>query len=215
VDYATIKAQLRGLINRSDMTDELAGTFIQMAQDRLERWPQVDPLKYAPRPSFMEKYVTLTLTPSVDEPGAFALPNDFLQLISIFTGSRELEKVDISRFIALPETEGSPTAFIQTGHAIRMRPIPPTTTSISFLYYGTAKALSLATDENEWTIAASDALIYGAAVFAADHFEDERLDRFEGRFSQALLELQDQTINETLSGPMRIAGAYDYQDELP
>jgi hypothetical protein len=28
------------------------------------------------------------------------------------------------------------------------------------------------------------------------------------------MELQDQTINESLSGSMRMAPAYDYQDEL-
>lgn len=215
MDYATIKAQLRGLINRSDMTDELAANFIQMAQDRLERWPQVDPLKAAPRPSFMEKYVSFTLTEE-DDPGVFTVPDDFLQIISLYSGETEVERVGMPRFIRVPESAtGVPTVFMQTGHSIRMRPIPPTDTTLYLLYFGTADVLSEDEDENEWTTACSDALLYGAAVYAADHFEDERLDRFEGRFSQALMELQDQTISEALSGSMSMAPAYDYQDELP
>jgi hypothetical protein len=214
MNFATIKTQLRGLINRSDMTDELAANFIQMAQDRLERWPQVDPLKYAPRPSFMEKYVRFNIADDADEPGAFTVPNDFLQIISLHTTEGELERVSVPGLIRYPETTGCPKVFMQSGHSIRLRPIPAATEDVFMLYFGTADALAEDEDENEWTIACSDALLYGAAVYAADHFEDERLDRFEGRFTQALMELQDQTINESLSGSMRMAPAYDYQDEL-
>lgn len=214
MDFAGVKTYLKNIVNRTDFTDTLAAQFIQQAQDRLERWPQVDPLKYAPRPSFMQKFVSFTLDSTSDEPGAFTVPNDFLQLVSLYTGEREVERVDMGRFIKYPSTgEGIPTVFIQTGHTIRMRPVPSDDTDVYMLYFGTAKELVVETDDNEWTVAAVDALVYGAATYAADHFEDDRLDRFEMRFKEALLELQDQTINEELSGPMSIGPSYDFQDD--
>jgi hypothetical protein len=214
LDYAALKAQLRGLINRNDMTDELAANFIQMAQDRLERWPQVDPARYAPRPSFMEKYVKFNLTP-VDTPDttAFQVPPDFLQIISLHSSEGELERVGTSGLLQYLEAEGTPKVFMQAGHFIHLRPMPAETEDVFMLYFAASPTLVEDTDENEWTSACYDALLYGAAVYAADHFEDERLARFDGRFSQALMELQDQTINESLSGSMRMASAYNYPDD--
>ena len=213
MDYATLRTRLKSLINRSDFTDDLANSFIQMAQDRLERWPQVDPLRYAPRPSFMEKYVSFTVTYDPDHPGSITLPNDFLQIISLHTETGEVERVGMSKFLKYLETAGDPKVFIQAGHSLRMRPYPSDTTTIYMMYYGTAATLSADTDENEWTIAAVDAMLYGAAVYACDHFEDERLDRYEMRFKEALLELQDQAINESLSGSMAVSPAYNYPSD--
>lgn len=216
MNYGDLKARLRGLINRSDMTDELAAQFVTMAQARLDRWPQVDPLKYAPRPAFQEKYVRFTLEPDEFNPGSFKLPNDFLQILSLHCEDVEAERVSTSKFIKYPSTaSGVPTVFMQAGHLIHLRPVPPEGTMIYMLYFGTVSPLEEDTDQNAWTVSASDALLYGAAAYAADYFEDERFPRFETRFKEALLELQDQTINESLSGSMVMAGAYTYpQDEI-
>jgi hypothetical protein len=215
MNYGDLKARLRGLINRSDMTDELAAQFIQMAQERLDRWPQVDPLRYAPRPTFQEKYVRLLIEDEVYPPGSFTVPTDFLQAMSLHCGDVEAERVGIAQFIKYPETGyGIPTVFMQTGHEIHLRPVPPSDTYVYLYYYATATPMVDDEDVNEWSVATSDALIYGAAAYAADYFEDERFQRFEMRFKEALLEIQDQTTNEFLSGSMRIAGTYSYPDEF-
>ena len=212
--FAEIKAQLRALINRTDMADAVAANFIQMAQDRLERWPQVDPMRYAPRPSFMEKFIKFTVTADVDNPGAFTVPNDFLQIISIYSGSVEVERVGVPTFLQYDEaSSGTPRVFMQTRHSIRMRPVPPDDQDLYMLYFGTAAALVAEDDENEWSTAAADVLLYGAAVFAADHFEDDRFNRFEDRFTQGLRELQDQTINEAQSGSTAIAPITSYPSD--
>lgn len=211
MNFAEARAYLKSLINRTDMTDELAAQFIQQSQDRLERWPQLDPMRYAPRPSFMEKYVSFTLDATAE--GAFTVPNDFLELIDVHSGSCEAARVDLTRFLKIPPAaSGTPTSFVQIGHSIRLRPVPSPDTEVFLRYYGTAQPLVVDTDENAWTISCIDALIYGAAEYAADHFEDERLQRFSGKFKEALMELQDQTLNEAFSGPMAIGPAYDFQD---
>jgi hypothetical protein len=214
MNYAALKTHLKALINRSDMTDTDAATFIQMAQDRLERWPQIEPLKYAPRPSFMEKYVDFTIAYDVASLGAFVVPNNFLQIISLHSTYGELKRVGLSDFLKLPETTGVPTVYMQVGHSIRMRPIPATTEKLYMMYFGTDTVLSLDTDSNYWTISAVDAMAYAAAIYACEHFEDERVSQFTDRFNRSLMELQDQTINESLSGSMSMGAAYSYPDDI-
>jgi hypothetical protein len=196
MNYADIKARLRGLINRSDMTDELAAQFVGLTQTRLERLL---------RPSFMQKYVSFN-PPNVD--GIFRVPADYLELIELFSDTRELERVDMGRYLATPASGGDPCLFVQTGHDLRMRPAPATTDTLHLRYYGVEPALDADADTNHWTLSASDALIYGAAEYAADHFEDERLQRFADRFALAVQELQAQQLQEDFSGPMTIQPAY-------
>lgn len=212
--FAEIKAQLTALINRTDLTDAVAATFVQMAQNRLERWPQVDPLRYSPRPSFMEKFVKFSLVADAENPGSFTVPSDFLSIIAIYSGSTEIERVGVSRFVRYPDTStGIPEVFMQDGHSIRLRPAPYEDTELYMIYFGADSALVDDADENVWTTACADVLIYGAAAYAADHFEDDRLARFESRFKEGLLELQDQTINEAQSGPSAIAPSASYSQD--
>lgn len=198
MDYAAVKAQLRGLINRSDMTDDLAATFIKMAQTRLER---------VLRLSFMQKFVSFNTTlPD----GVFRVPVDYLELIDIFTDNGELERVDMGLYLRTEATGGTPRIFVQTGHDFRMKPYPATTDTVYLRYYASEPALVAEEDTNHWTITTPDALVYAAAEFAADHFEDERLPRFAERYGICAQELQDQQQQEDFSGPMRIQPAYQY-----
>lgn len=214
MNYGEAKAYLRAVINRRDITDDLAAQFIRQSQDRLERWPQVDPLKHAPRPKFMERYVYFSLDPLDSEPGAFRKPSDFLDLIALWTDNDvQLTKVDVARWLQTPAASvGTPRIFMETGHAIRVKPRPSEDCTFYMLYYGAEDDLTVDTDENYWTISCIDALVYGAAEYAADYFEDERLPRFTAKFQQLLGELQDQTIMEDFSGPMVIGPSYDFQD---
>jgi hypothetical protein len=200
VNYAAIKDQLRGLINRSDMTDELAATFIKLSQIRLERLL---------RTSFMQRFVTFECDRA---DGVFRVPIDYLELIELFTDNGEMERVDMSRYIRIGAISGIPTVFVQTGHDLRMRPYPLTTDTLYFRYYGCEAQLHADEDTNQWSLCAADALIYGAAEYAADHYEDERLSRFADRFATAVAELRDQQQQEDFSGPMSIAPAYTYPD---
>lgn len=199
--FAQLKAKLRGLINRSDMTDELATDFIRQSQIRLERLLRL---------SFMQKFVQFT-PPRAD--GVFRVPLDYLELVDLFTDHGQLERVDTSSYLRQPAAPGTPRVFMQTGHDIRMRPFPATTDTMFLRYYGCEAQLVEDTQTNNWTICAQDALLYGAAEYAADYYEDERLPRFAGRFEQAVTELSDQQQQEDFSGPMSIAPAYTFPSE--
>jgi hypothetical protein len=138
----------------------------------------------------------------------FRVPIDYLELIDIFTDTGELSRVDMSSYLRQPATQGTPKVFVQTQHDFRMRPYPAMTDIMHLRYYGCESKLSEASQTNQWTLSAPDALIYGAAEYAADHFEDERLGRFADRFQTAIRELADQQQQEDFSGPLAVAPSY-------
>lgn len=199
--YAQMKALLRGLINRSDMTDALAADFLKQSQIRLERILRL---------SFMQKFVDFN-PPRAD--GVFRVPIDYLELMDLFHDDWQLERVDTSTWLKHSATTGTPRVFIQTGHDIRMRPPPATTDTMYLKYFGCEAELTEESQTNQWTLCAADALLYGAAELAADYFEDERLPRFAQRFSQAVQELADQQQQEDFSGPMSVQPAYFYPED--
>lgn len=199
--YAELKAKLRGLINRSDMSDDLAAGFLRQSQIRLERLLRL---------SFMQKFVTFN--PPRDD-GVFRVPIDYLELIDLFTEYGQLSRVDTSSYLRQPAALGTPVLFIQTGHDLRMRPYPALTDTLYLRYFGCEPQLEEEGQTNQWSLCASDALLYGAAEYAADHYEDERLPRFAQRFATAVTELTDQQQQEDFSGPLSIAPAYTYPED--
>lgn len=201
MNYGELKAYVRSLINRTDLTDARAVQFIQQSQDRLERLA---------RPSFLQRFVTFTLDGTS---GDFRVPIDYLELIDLFTDNGELSRVDVSQWLKQPNQVGVPKVFLQTGHDIRMRPYPDDATTIYLNYYGVEPELVVDADENYWSRATLDAFAYGAAALAADFFEDERLAGFEQKFQLSLQEIADQQLAEDFSGRMSIAPAYCYPED--
>lgn len=201
MNYGEVKTYVRSLINRTDLTDALAVQFIQQSQDRLERLA---------RPSFLQRFVSFTLDGTG---GDFRVPSDLLELIDLYTDHGELSRVDIPVWLRQLNAVGCPKVFVQTGHEIRMRPYPDAATTIYLRYYGIEPELAVDEDENYWTRATVDALVYGAVALAADYYEDERLQGFEAKFQSALAEIQDQQISEDFSGRMAVAPAYCYPED--
>jgi hypothetical protein len=198
MNFGELKTKVIRLMNRTDFTETDAAEFINQAQTRIER---------TLRSNAMENYVTFTATG-----GTFNLPTDFLELCDLWSGNKEIVRVDTSTWLKYPEATGEPSVFIQTGRDCRIRPAPTNDTELSMRYYSSQPALTTDVQENIWTASAVDALVYGACVYACDFFEDERVDRFAQRFDIAHAELKDQAAQEDFSGPMSIRPAYSYQD---
>jgi len=207
MNYGELKTALRELINRKDITDTLAARFINQGQETLERWPQVDPLKMAPRPKFLERLHSTTATN-----GVIQLPADYLEAMELYSDQGELDKVETRTFLKLPVTQGRPTAYLRVGNELRVRPLPAEDETFHLSYYGREPTLRYDGDANAWTEQAPLALIYQAAELAADHFEDERLARFAAKATELLLALQDDALAEAFSGAMSLQPAYTYAD---
>jgi hypothetical protein len=66
--------------------------------------------------------------------------------------------------------------------------------------------------DRNWRDDGTRALKFGAAILAAHHFEDERLQAFTDQYAVFQSEIEDRALREDFSGPMRVQGAYAYQD---
>ena len=58
---------------------------------------------------------------------------------------------------------------------------------------------------------APDLVIYGALVFAANYYLDQRLETFETTFQTLLSEYQAQAYDDALAGGAAISPAYSFQ----
>ena len=199
MNYGELKNYLRTLVNRTDFPDTLAAQFIEQSQVRIERRLRL---------TAMEKFVDFTLTS-----GSFRVPSDLLDIIDIWSGSREMERVDTSRYLRTSEGPGEPRVFFQSGHSLFMRPVPPSDLPIKLRYYAAQPRLTLNTDTNLWSMSAVDALVYGAAELAGDYYEDERLARYSQKFETSMLELEEQSYREDFSGPMTVSASYSYPED--
>jgi hypothetical protein len=199
MNYGETKAYLTQLINRKDVSDALASQFLEQSQTRIER---------RIRCTGMEQFVEFTL-----DTDRFIVPTDLLETIDLYSGSKELQRVDMAQYLKVMEGIGEPSVFLQTGHSILLRPQPGSGVPMFLRYYSAMPKLQVNSDDNLWSITAVDALVYGAASLAGDFYEDERLQRFEQKFETAISELQDQALREDFAGPMQIAPAYNYDED--
>lgn len=176
-----IRNQVLALLNRNDCTNSLADTFIEQAMARIQRTLRV--------PS-MERGNVITV--NEDLPDVIVIPEDFLNIKYLYSGSTLLEYVDIQRFLQSPTYVDTPRIYTRIQGQLKLKPIPSTGTEITMIYYGEVPDLDEDTDENFLSVAAPDLLIYGALCYAADYFFDERKPAFEEVFARVYQELMEQ-----------------------
>lgn len=194
MNFGDLKARLRALINRKDLTDPLAGTFIADAITDIEREVRVGP---------MEQVVS-----AIDWDGtqnAVTVPGNFLETINLFTDERELDQVDLSTFLRM-DNSGPPTHFVRVANRWLLRPTPASGTQVHVHYYAQSERLTDDLDANVWTRAAPNAVVYTAAALAADFFqmEDAYAQRYQSRAAQYVSALQDQDYGEKWGGRITI-----------
>jgi hypothetical protein len=153
----------------------------------------------------------LTYAPSASTLSV-AIPTDFIELINLYTDQVELEQVDMGGYLRrkLTGDAGTPTCFVKIAGEFLLFPALDTDTDLNLHYYRATAALVANTDENGWTTAATDAVVYGAAELAADFYEDDRVERFASKYNTCLVELQNQIYEDQFSGPMAVQSAYQY-----
>lgn len=204
MNFGDCKARLRALINRRDLTDQLAGSFITDAVADMEREVRIGPME-----------LVLSQSEWDGEKNAMFVPRNFLETINIFTDQQELDQADISNFLKVPDNGGVPTHFVKVSNRWLLRPTPAPGTRVYLHYYSQSEALLNDDDENTWTRAAPNAVVYTAAGLAADFFqmEDNHAQRYAARARGYIEALEDQNINEKWGGRITIpmpAGTGDF-----
>lgn len=202
MNYGDIQSHFEALLNRSDITTALTKTFIDQGIARIQRQLRT-PLN--------ESLNTYTISAQT---GSFTLPNDFLEIISIYYEDKELSRVPMSKYraVASNPVAGNPTLFIRQQSAVLCHP-QPTSGDLVIYYYAEFAPMVAATDENTLAAVASDLIIYAALTFASDYYLDERGALFEEKYSQFLSEIQEQANDQEMNGGTQaIQPAYTYTD---
>ncbi len=199
MNYGKIKAALKGLINRKDLTDALAGDFVNRAIDECQRVVRLPPNE-----------ALLVADDWSGADNAILIPDNYLELVDIFTDCGVLENVEKQQFFRT-RNEGHPCAYLKAGPNWLIKPAPSPGMKVYVQYYSETPALYADTDSNVWTKAAFNAVLYSAASLAADYFqmEDQYVQRFQGKANDLITAIQQQNYDDRWSGLRSISRISD------
>jgi len=198
MNKGSLRTHFKALLNRSDITDALADTFIEQGEARIQRSLRIPA---------MEKRYNYTVTAATPY---ILVPNDFLEAISIYYDNHELERLPMSEMFTRKKTgeTGAPHFFAREGGSFLLSPEPSSGT-VTVTYYAQFPAMTADTDENILAKIASDLIIYSALTYAADYFLDERAALYEQKYIQFMTEIQEQANDAETSGTLqRIRPSY-------
>ena len=193
MNYGDLKTHFNNVLNRSDITTSLTSTFIDQGIARIQR--QL-------RTPMQEKLTTYTIS---SQTAFVELPNDFIEIISLYYDNTEISRIPMSRFRALNKNTyaGTPQSFTRQQEKLYLYP-QPSSGEVILYYYGEFPALSSDTAENALTKVAPDLIIYSALTYAADYYLDERAVQFEQKYQGFMLELQEQANDQEVNGGTQV-----------
>jgi len=193
VNYGDLKTHFNNVLNRSDITASLTTTFIDQGIARIQR--QL-------RTPMQEKLTTYTIS---SQTAFVELPNDFIEIISLYYDNTEISRIPMSRFRTLNKNtySGTPQSFTRQQEKLFLYP-QPSSGEVILYYYGEFPALSSDTAENALTKVAPDLIIYSALTYASDYYLDERAVQFEQKYQGFMLELQEQANDQEVNGGTQV-----------
>lgn len=204
MSFGALKTRLKALINRKDVTDEIAGSFVTEAIADLERVLRIGPMESLLQHSDWDGTKNAVLVPS-----------GFLEVMNFFTDTGELTQADLATFLQTPDdTGGSPKIFCKVGDRWLLKPAPAPGTSVYLHFYAQTPKLVLDTEENWLTTSAFNAVVYTAAALAADFYqmEDPYAQRFQSRANDYVNAIQEQDLDEKWAGRLAIPLPQDVGD---
>ena len=189
MNYGDIKTHFKNLLNRSDVTDALVVTFIDQGISRIQR--QL-------RTAANEKKKTYEITA---QSSSITLPNDFIEIISLYHSTNELRRITMERYRELTGNviTGTPEFFVREQNVLKLYP-EPASGDVVLYYYGEFDEMTADSDENALAVVAPDLITYAALTYASDYYYDDRSEIFENKYIQFLTELQEQANDQEING---------------
>lgn len=184
---ADLRKDFLALLNRRDVTPTQINAWIQQASQRAQRLLRVPAAE--------------TVIPFVvgDTFDALTIPGDFLKLISLYSGARELTRTDEATVRSLAEHTGCPRYFARSGGTLVIAPRPNVGEVITLTYLANAPELIADTDSNWVSEIAPDVIINGAMRLALMFFSDARADMYEAEFVKAVADLNNMALEDELT----------------
>jgi hypothetical protein len=205
MSFGRIKTRLMALINRKDFTDGLAGDFILDAISANERLLRIGPME--------------TVFDKSDWDGirnVLPVPDNYLQLISIFDDDGEYTEVDFDTFLKTRTAHlGSRGVYTKVADRWLLKPVPPVDHTIFLHFYAETIRPVFDTDSTVWTEAGFLATLYKAAELAADFYqmEQDQVMGYRSKAEEHVSAIADQSLSEAWSGRISIpppSGLGDY-----
>jgi len=198
MNKGNLRTHFKAVLNRSDITDALADTFIDQGIARIQRSLRIPSMETQNTYNFSAQTTKVTL------------PSDFLEAIDVYYANRALTRLpmrNIQEHLKGAES-GAPYYFTREGSSFLLYP-QPSSGSLVLNYY--ASFTEMATDSDESLLAqiAPDLIIYSALTYASDYYLDERSDVFNNKYMTFMSEIQEQANDQELTGSIqRIRPAY-------
>jgi hypothetical protein len=205
-----LKAQFKAILNNTvvNNNDALVSTFINQAIMRIQR---------ELRAPFQEKQILYTIPDGFTK---LAIPSDLLALKGILVDADgdgiyeyELDRRDLTTVTRASQTGGTPTVYARQGSSWVLGQAPAAGSKVLIYYYAEFAALPNDASENTCLKVAWDLVVNGALSQACDYLDDDRIDRFEKRYTQIGQQLQEQADADELTANAQISPALHYEDE--
>lgn len=202
--------QFVNLMNRTDLKNNtaLSSTFITQAILRIQRELRVP---------MQEASILYTIPDTYNPVVGLAIPSDFLELIGLYVGANQeyqLQRGQLSKVKAMAVNgSGDAQQFARLGGNWIIGPSPSVGDAVLIQYYASFPALINPTDTNTLSLVAWDAVVYGALSAAADYYNDDRLDKFEKRYSQITQNLQAMADGDELTADAAVGPVYAWPDD--
>jgi len=201
MNYAALRDSFKSKMNRDDITDVAANTYIQNAIARTQRLL---------RHSGLEKVAEYVIGDDYD---GLDVPNDFIEPKMMYTDSGEVKKKDFSVLLRMPKIIGSPSVYARVAAKFHLRALPASGSTIYFIYYGEDTPLTNDGDESVLSLVAPDIILAGACADACEDFIDDRKEMFEQKFVSRVEEVNLQARLEDLSGELVMEPAHSFGDD--
>lgn len=187
MNYGDLKASVEATLNRSDNTPALTASFIDKGIRLIQRRVRLP---------FMEQAVVVAVG---DDFGGIDIPADFLGLIVLHHADhpRPLEAVGRPAFDAVPRA-ARPQVYTRERGTFLVAGLPRPGSTFHYSYHADAAALADDQDSNGLLAAMPDLVEWAALIFASEHFEDPRGDRWNARYEAAMADIEAQNVRLVL-----------------
>ena len=206
MNFGTMKARVRSILNRGDVTDAQLGDWINEGLLRSDLTLRNIPSERS-----------LSFTP-VTSTGAFDVPADYQEMIEVeLDGGLSLTATTAAQLRAAQANEGvsgTPATWARRLDKFLVQPQVGAGETITFLYHGSGTAFT--GDDQTSTLATQTPylFIYGALVLGAEWAQDARQADWQEQFDRLQVELRQRATEEAFSGGTnRVQSAYPIDDQ--
>lgn len=193
MNLGELRTKIKSVLNRSDNTDALTDTFIDLALKWVHRELRVPAL---------ERTTTLT----VDSHSRVVIPSDYLEMIALWPtdGDKRAIKKTQDEFLRYTNQSDADVVYVRRQNYWYLKPDQSEDTEFTLDYYGEMLPLESDTDTDPILDIAWDLVMFAALVEGADHFEDDREAKWEAKFQDRKAVIQQQAIDQDLSEGIQV-----------